>query len=98
MGTGTVFHGTGMVWQNLTCGLPVLNPTCITRSLKTVGIPIPVQNPSRYMVEDASTWCNGMVGVQRRTVGYLAVNLRKQRHSVTGCNGGWPNFLEWGRV
>ena len=24
---GTVCHGTGTVWENLTCGLPVLNPS-----------------------------------------------------------------------
>ena len=26
-GTGTVYHSMGMVWENLTCGIPVLNPT-----------------------------------------------------------------------
>ena len=29
-GTGAVFAGTGMVWENLTCGLPVVNPMAVS--------------------------------------------------------------------
>jgi hypothetical protein len=38
--TGTVYTGMGAVWENLTCGLPVLNPTLSVNGLRLLFLKI----------------------------------------------------------